>query len=214
MLKNIQAVIFDLDGTLVDSMWIWEQIDIDYLKGLGYEMPDNLRSEICHLSFEQRAHYFKNKFNISNTIEEIMEVWHNMAYNHYANNVNLKPGAREFILTLKKAGIKIALATSNSTHLLEVCLKNNGIYNLFDIITTTDEVSRGKNYPDIYLLTAKKLGISPEDCMVFEDILPAVQGATAAGMKVVAVYDESSAQDKEQVKLLASHYIETYLDII
>lgn len=214
MLKNIQAVIFDLDGTLVDSMWIWEQIDIDYLKGLGYEMPDNLRNEICHLSFEQTAHYFKNKFNISNTIEEIMDVWHNMAYNHYANNVNLKPGAREFISTLKRGGIKIALATSNSIPLLEVCLKNNGIYDLFDVITTTDEVSRGKNYPDIYLLTAKKLGISPENCMVFEDILPAVQGATAAGMKVVAVYDESSVKDKEQVKLLASHYIETYLDII
>ena len=90
MLIDIKAAIFDLDGTLVDSMWVWTQIDIDYLKKKGYSMPENLKDEITHLSFSQTADYFKKRFNLDDSIEEIMNDWHNMAYNHYSNNVKLK----------------------------------------------------------------------------------------------------------------------------
>ena len=214
MLTNIKAVIFDLDGTLVDSMWVWDKIDIDYLKDLGFDKPINLKDEISHLSFQQVAHYFKNTFNIQNSVDEIMHTWHTMAYAHYENNVKLKPGAKNFLLTLKHAGIRIGLATSNSVPLLEVCLKNNGVYHLFDSITTTNEVARGKNYPDVYLLSAKKLGVNPENCLVFEDILPAVMGAKAAGMNVVAVYDEASAYEKNSIKKVCTKYIETYENLV
>ena len=214
MFKDIKAAIFDLDGTLIDSMWIWEKIDTDYLINKGYTKPENLKDEIGHLSFEQTAIYFKNKFNISDTVEEIMKEWHSMAVAHYTKDVKLKPGAKDFLIKLKTMNIKIGLATSNSQELLKAALEANGIYELFDSITTTDEVARGKNFPDVYLLSSEKLGVKPHECVVFEDILPAVQGAKAAGMKVIAVYDESSEQDKDKVISLANSYIESYLDIV
>ena len=167
MLTNIKGVIFDLDGTLVDSMWVWTQIDVDYLRMKGHSMPKNLRNEIVHLSFSQTAVYFKEKFNLDDSIEKISEDWHDMAFNHYSNNVKLKLGVKDFLNMLKSLKIKIALATSNSIPLLEACLKNNEIYDYFDSITTTDEVSTGKDCPDVYLLAANKLGIHPKDCLVF-----------------------------------------------
>lgn len=212
--NNIQAAIFDLDGTLVDSMWVWSQLDIDYLGSKGHELPDNLKSEISHLSFSQTAEYFKKRFDISDSVEKILDDWHEMAFNFYANKVKLKDGVKEFLNKLKSENIKIALATSNSTPLLEACLKNNGIYDYFDSITITDEVSRGKNFPDVYLLAAEKLNVSPESCIVFEDIIPAVQGAKAANMTIVAVQDEASINDKEELIQLSDKYITSYLELI
>ena len=214
MLNDIKAAIFDLDGTLVDSMWVWAQIDIDYLKQKGYSMPENLRSEIVHLSFSQTAIYFKEKFNLDDSIEKISKDWHDMAFNHYSNNVKLKLGVKDFLNSLKSLKIKIALATSNSIPLLEACLKNNGIYDYFDSITTTDEVSNGKDCPDVYLLAADKLGINPKDCLVFEDILPAIQGAKAANMKVIAVKDDECLDSKEDLLKYADKYIHSFEELL
>ena len=214
MLNNIKAAIFDLDGTLVDSMWVWSQIDVDYLKEKGYSMPKDLRSEIVHLSFSQTAVYFKEKFNLEDSVEKISKDWHDMAFNHYSNDVKLKLGVKDFLNNLKSFKIKIALATSNSIPLLEACLKNNGIYDYFDSITTTDEVSNGKDCPDVYLLAANKLGINPRDCLVFEDILPAVQGAKAANMKVIAVKDDECLDSKEDLLKYADKYIHSFEELL
>ena len=214
MFENIKGAIFDLDGTLVDSMWVWNQIDTDYLKSKGHVVPDNLNSEICHLSFTQTANYFKERFNLSDSIETILDDWHNLAYNHYSKNVKLKDGVKEFLDTLKKKNIKIALATSNSKPLLEACLKNNGIYEYFDSVTTTDEVSNGKNCPDVYLLAAKKIKVDPVNCVVFEDILPAIKGAKAAEMTVIAVHDSHSLNDLDEIIKTSDKYINSYLDLI
>ncbi|AGX45296.1 HAD family hydrolase [Clostridium saccharobutylicum] len=214
MLKNIEGAIFDLDGTLVDSIWVWNQIDINYLKSKGHSIPENLKNQIMHLSFSQTAAYFKQKFNLNDPIEKILGDWHKMAFDHYSNNVKLKIGVKDFLDKLKSMDIKIALATSNSTPLLEACLKNNKIYDYFDSITTTDEVSNGKNCPDVYLLAANKLGVNPKNCLVFEDILPAVQGAKAANMKVIAVRDDDSLDSKESLIKCADMYIDSFLELI
>jgi len=214
MLTDIKGTIFDLDGTLVDSMWVWSQIDVDYLKKKGYSMPDDLRNEISNLSFQQTAVYFKERFSLTDSIEEILYDWHNMAFNHYSNNVKLKLGVKDFLNYLKANKIKISLATSNSVPLLEACLKNNGIYDYFDSITTTDEVSRGKNCPDVYLLAANKLGVNPRDCLVFEDILPAIQGAKAANMKVIAVKDDECLDSKKELLKYADKYINSFTELL
>ncbi len=133
-----------------------------------------------------------------------------MALYHYAHDVTLKPGAKDFLNLLKLKNIKIALATSNCTLLIETALKKNNIYNLFDSITTTNEVKRGKDFPDIYLLAAQKLNLQPEHCVVFEDILPAVKGAKSAGMKVVGVHDFYSEYQKKDIVDLADIYISRY----
>lgn len=213
-MNNIKAAIFDLDGTLVDSMWVWQQIDIDYLSKKGHAVPNNLNDEITHLSFTQTAEYFKNKFSIDDSVEEIMNTWNTMAFDHYKNNVKLKVGALEYLQKLKQSGIKIGLATSNSIPLLTATLKNNNAFDLFDAITVTDEVKKSKSNPDIYLLAAKKLGVEPKDCMVFEDIIAAVNGAKLAGMKVTGVYDEHAKHQTNELKEKCDNYIYSYEELL
>lgn len=214
MFNNVKAAIFDLDGTLIDSMWVWEQIDIDYLGEKNIEVPKNLNDEIGHLSFNQVAAYFKERFKLEDSLEEIKKSWSDMAYYHYSTDIKLKSGVIEFFNFLKESNIKIGLATSNSLHLLEAVLKNNGIYDYFDSITITDEVSVGKHEPDVYLLASKKLGVSPEECVVFEDIIQAVKGAKKAGMKVIGVEDVRSLSDKNAILSLADNFITDFREII
>lgn len=214
MFNNIKGAIFDLDGTLVDSMYVWRKIDIEYLERKGHSIPENLGDNISHMSFAQVAAYFKNRFNIQDSIEEILEDWHNSAFEEYSKHVKLKPGVKEFLLKLKNNNIKIGLATSNSVPLLEACLKNNEIYDYFDCITLTDEVAHAKDHPDVYLLAAKRLNLNPENCIVFEDILAAVKGAKSAKMKVAAVYDKESSTSKEEFLKYADLYIDSYLDLV
>ncbi len=213
-LNSIKAAIFDLDGTLVDSMWVWQQIDIDYLSEKGHTVPDSLNDEITHLSFSQTAEYFKNRFSIEDSVEEIMNTWNTMAYNHYKNNVKLKPGALNYLKKLKNSGIKIGLATSNSIPLLTATLKNNNALDLFDAITVTDEVKKSKSNPDIYLLAAKKLGVNPSECMVYEDIIAAVEGVKLAGMKVTGVYDEHAKHQTDILKRECDNYIYSYEELL
>lgn len=213
-MNNIEAVIFDLDGTLIDSMNIWAKIDEEYLGNFGLTVPEKLQEEITHLTLTETALYFKENFNIENTIEDIISTWHDMAFYHYSNTIKLKDGVIPYLKLLKDINIKIALATSNSVPLLEATLKNNGIYDYFDAITTTEEVKKSKDNPDIYLLSAKKLNVSPERCLVFEDIVQAVNGAKLAGMKVYSVYDESSKSQKEELIRLSDKYILTFNELL
>lgn len=213
MLDKTKAVIFDLDGTLINSMWIWEQIDKDYLSSKGFSVPNNLKDEINHLSFYETAVYFKNKFSIDDSIEVILKTWNDMAYNHYLHNIKLKKGALNFLKYLKKNNIKTAIATSNSMNLLSAALECVKIKDYINVITTTNEVANGKNCPDVYLLTAKKLGVNPIDCIVFEDILEAVKGAKLANMKVIAVYDKAALYQKDDLIKTADKYILNFTEL-
>lgn len=214
MFNNIKGVIFDLDGTLIDSMWVWDQIDMEYLNEKNLDVPENLTDEIGHLSFNQVAVYFKERFKLEDSLDEIKKRWNDMAYYHYSTDIKLKEGVVEFLQYLKKSNIKIGLATSNSHALLEIVLKNNNIYHYFDSITITDEVSVGKHEPDVYLLAAKKLEVSPNECLVFEDIVQAIKGAKKAGMKVVGVADNRSHNDKDEIISLTDKFITNFNEMI
>ena len=213
MFSNIEAAIFDMDGTLIDSMWVWFSINKKYLAKRNLALPADLKENIGHLTFIESAKYFKDRFNINDSVEEIVNEWNNMASYSYTHSVALKSGAMEYLTFLKSQEIKIGLATSNFPPLVEIALKKNNIFHLFDAITTTDEVARDKNFPDIYLLTAEKLQVAPNRCIVFEDILPAVKGAKLAGMKVVGVQDEYSLDQKEEIMRISDFYIEKYEEL-
>lgn len=213
-MNKFKAAIFDLDGTLIDSMDIWNKIDEEYLNKYGFNVPENLQEEITHLTITETAMYFKEKFNIIDDIENIISTWNEMAYYHYSNTIKLKNGVLEYLNYLKSNNVKIALATSNTNILLEATLKNNNIYNYFDAITTSEEVGVSKANPDIYLLSAKKLGVDPKECIVFEDIVQAVNGAKLAGMTVYSIYDKSSANQKEELIKISDRYIYSYLDLL
>ena len=207
LLDNIDAVIFDMDGTLIDSMWMWEQIDIDYLARFGYTLPADLQECIEGMSFTETAFYIKDRFNIPEDTDTMMKTWNDMAYEFYRTKVDFKPGAREFLSELKKRGIKIGMATSNSMELVDVVLDHLDAHAYFDEIHISSEVKHGKPFPDIYLLVAEKLGVERNRCLVFEDILPGIWAGKAARMKVCAVYDKYAHQEINIAMKYSDYYI-------
>lgn len=214
MLKNIEAVIFDMDGTVIDSMWVWKQVDIDFLNERNIDVPDNLQKSIEGLSFTETAHYFKNNFGLREDIEEIKAEWTDMVRDYYTSVIEAKKGIKEFLDYLKSNNYKIGMATSNYSELVEAVLKKNDMLIYFDEIVTTCEVPRDKSYPDVFLETAKRLGVSPEKCIVFEDTLLAVGGARAAGMKVIGVYDKLGTCTPEELEEATDFLVEHFEDIV
>lgn len=214
MLKDIKAVIFDLDGTLMDSMWMWTDIDIEYLGRYGYELPDDLQKEIEGMGFTETAQYFKKRFGIPETIDEMKEEWNRMAYDFYANRVQLKPGAKRFLEEIRFRGLKTGIASSNSRSLILACLEQNGIAGQFDCIMTSCEVAHGKPSPDIYLRTAEMLGVLPSECLVFEDVPMGILAGKNAGMRVCAMEDAHAADQKEKICALAQYYIRNYDEVL
>ncbi len=210
MLRDIDAVIFDMDGSLVDSMWMWRAIDIAYLGKFGISLPENLQSEIEGMSFGETAVYFKEHFPIPDSLEEIKADWNRMAWDKYMYEVPLKQGIPEFLAGCSANGIKLGIATSNSRELVENVAKVHRLREYFTSIMTGCDVARGKPFPDIYLAVAEQLGAAPGRCLVFEDIVAGIQAGKNAGMRVCAVEDSYSAQDREKKKRLADYYIEEY----
>ena len=214
MLTNKKAVIFDLDGTLVDSMWMWKSIDIEYLAKYGYDLPPTLQKDIEGMSFSETAVYFKETFQIPESLEEIKDDWNRMAYKKYTTEVTFKAGAKAFLDYCKNKGIKMGIATSNSRELVDATMLALGGKEYFDCIMTACEVEKGKPAPDIYLAVAKQIGIQPQQCLVFEDIEMGILAGKRAGMEVCAVEDEFSMDQIQVKKELADYYIKNYFEII
>lgn len=210
MLTNIKAVIFDMDGSLVDSMWIWKQIDIDYLGRFGHKLPESLQSEIEGMSFYETAMYIKARFNIPREIDEMIADWNQMAWDKYENEVFLKPGAAEFLKECQMRGIKLGIASSNSRELVENVIRSRGLQGIFGYIMTGSDNVKGKPAPDIYLRVAEGLGVVPEECLVFEDIVQGILAGKSAGMRVCAVEDLYSVHQREEKLKLADYYIEDF----
>ena len=215
MLENKKAVIFDLDGTLVDSMWVWREIDIRFLGQYGLAVPEGLNDELEGYSFHETAQYFKDRFKeLPLTVEEIMQTWNHMASEIYINEIKLKDGVKEFIQLLKNREMKLAIATSNSRKLAKDCLRSKGILDAFDYICTSDEVPKGKPEPDVYLYAAKMINEVPENSLVFEDIPYGLLAGKRAGMEVCAVKDPYSERAVKEKREIADYYIDTYYDIL
>ena len=214
MLKNIRSVIFDLDGTLVDSMWLWHDIDLAYLGKFGLQVPQGLSAQIEGMSFSETAVYFKERFSIPDPVEKIKEEWNRMAWDLYTHRVPLKKGAAEFIKHCRGKGIKLAIATSNSRELAENVIGVHGLLEDFTEIVTGCDVEKGKPAPDVYLEAARKCGIPPQRCLVFEDIIPGILAGRAAGMKVCAVEDTYSLDQEEEKRRLSDYYVKDYFEVM
>lgn len=213
-LDNIEAVIFDLDGTIVDSMWMWKSIDIEYLARVNRECPNNLQKCIEGMSFYETAVYFKDHFELEDSVEDIMECWNEMAFDKYSKEVLLKDGCKEFITYLHENGYKLGVATSNSRCLASESLRSRGIIQYFSEIITGDECDKGKPEPDVYLQTASHLNVSPDKCIVFEDLPAGIIAGKRAGMKTVAVKDDYSDHMWAEKVELADYHINDYEEIM
>lgn len=208
--RQVDAALFDMDGTLIDSMWMWRQIDIDYLARFGIELPEDLQESIAGMSFSETAVYFKERFELEDDLETIKNDWNDMAHYKYTHDVPLKAGVMEFLLDLKAKGIRTGIATSNSSTLAYAVLDSLKVRELFDTVVTACEVGRGKPAPDIYLEAAERLSVLPERAVVFEDIVQGLRAGKAAGMRTVAVEDEYSRSQREEKKAEADYFIEDF----
>ena len=213
-MNRFKAIIFDLDGTLIDSMQLWRRVDTEFLNSRGIQVPKDLFDHLPHgNSFIQTATYFKNRFALPDSPESIMQEWTDMVGHHYESDIPLKPGVKSLIEELDKQGFIIGLGTSNSYELAEKSLKHNGIWHFFKTAVTGDEHLKGKPFPDIYLLAAQRLQIEPEECLVIEDTLTGVQAGKAAGMTVYAIYDADSEEQHELIKDIADGFYYEYRSI-
>ncbi|MCI8455048.1 MAG: HAD family phosphatase [Lachnospiraceae bacterium] len=210
LLKGKTAVLFDLDGTLVDSMWMWDKIDLEFLGRFGLTCPPGLAREIEGMSFSETAIYFKERFHLPLSLDEIKECWILMAVDKYRHEVPLKAGAKEFLDYCVRNGLKVGVATSNGRELVEAVIESVQIGYAIQVIVTGCEVAGGKPRPDVYLETAKRLGASPEECLVFEDIPAGILAGKRAGMTVIAVADAFSVPLEDEKRRLADGFIDDY----
>lgn len=214
MLENIKAVLFDMDGTLCDSMGVWAAIDEEYIKKYDLTEPEGFHEGMEGLSYTETAAYFLKVFpQLSKTVEELKQEWYEMAVQKYSEEITLKEGVREFLHYLKEQGIQTGIATSNDRKLVEAFLKGQEAEDLIGTISTSCEAKKGKPAPDVYLIAAKNLNVQPEYCLVFEDVPMGILAGKNAGMKVCAVEDSFSAHQREKKKELADYYICHYDEI-
>lgn len=207
---NFKYAIFDLDGTCLDSMWLWEEVDKQFLGKRGFEVPDDYLEAISTIGFRAAAEYTIKRFGFDDTPEELMEEWTNQAIVKYEEEVKLKEGVKEYLKKLKAKGVKMVVATASFREMFMPALKNNGIYEFFEDFVTVDDVGKSKSFPDIYLRAAKLLGADPKETVVFEDVFEGINTASNAGFFTVGVKESTSACLEENIRKKSDVFIESF----
>lgn len=195
--KEIKGVIFDLDGTLLDSLDVWTRVDEVFFNKRGLTLTKDYQDAIGHNGLDNAAEYTIKRYNLKESKESIIKEWKDGVLKAYKEEVFLKPNAKEFLLKLKNENIPFCVATANDEDCYKSALINNGVYELFDFILDVNQFKKGKDNPDIYLEAARRLNINIEDCAVVEDIIMAVRTANKVGFFTIGVYDKSSSETKE-----------------
>lgn len=215
--RDKQAALFDMDGTLMDSMWMWTDIDVAYLHRFPQARGTDIRQlqlEIEGMGMKETAVYFRKRFSIGDSLEQIQADWDGMALERYQTRVPLKPGAREILIRMKESGLKTGICTSNSVRLAMAALRANQVEDLFDIILTANEVGRGKPCPDIYLEAARRIGADPGETIVFEDVVNGAIAGKRAGMEVCGVADKSYEDHRQDLIGAADYFVEDFRPLL
>ncbi|KAB3525446.1 HAD family hydrolase [Alkaliphilus serpentinus] len=207
MFDHIDGVVFDLDGTLVDSMGIWYEVDCEFLSKRGLAVPANINKLTEGNSFTETAILFKELFHLSETIEEIKKEWILMTLDYYQNKIPLKDGVLDLLEYLKENKIPMAIATSCSRALAQAVIRQHNLEEYFKAIVTSCEVAKGKPHPDVFLKALELMGVEGKNGLAFEDTVAGVEAAKAAGMRVVAVYDKHSEDYVDEIKEKADYFV-------
>ena len=207
----IKGAIFDLDGTILDSMFIWDTIGEDYLRSLGKEPKENLKETFKTFTLEQAAEYYRENYGVTLSVNEIVDGVNKMVERYYAETVKLKPDIEMFLEKFKAKDVKMCIATVTDKPLVETVLQRLGVRDYFSEIFTCASVGHSKEEPHIYHEAQKHLGTSKKETVVFEDVVHALKTAKVDGFVTVGVFDVHE-ENQGELKRMADCYIEKYSD--
>lgn len=212
--RMVKAVIFDMDGTLIDSTSLWHDIDTEFFRKRGMEIPKEYAQEIVHLGLTQAARLTKQKYGIKESEQEIIDEWHQMSLDMYTKDVQLKEGAIELLEFFSKKNIPMAIATANDDKLYMPCLKRLDILKYFSFIDDVNSVKEGKQSAKIYEDLAEKMKTQKEFVLVIEDMPTCVKTAHSNGFITVAVFDKASKDFDEDKKSNSDLFINNFAELI
>ena len=207
----LKGVIFDFDGTIVDSMYIWDNISMDYLRSLNIEPIENLNEVFARMSLEEAAEYYRKNYGVTLSVSEIISGVNEMIKNFYQTKVTLKKGIKEYLDFLNVRGAKMCIATLSDKELVKETLFRLGVSEYFSKVFTCTEFGTGKTTPEIYRTALSYLATSKEETYVFEDALYAAKTAKDDGFSVVGVYD-AYEPNQLMLKNISDVYIKDYTD--
>lgn len=212
-MNDIKGAIFDLDGTVFDSMHIWSEIGLRFLAEKGVKPEPGIEDEFVKMSMTQAAEYYIKNIDPTETVLGVVEAVNKLVEGFYYNEVLLKDGIKAFLEFLKQRNVKMCVATATDKHLVERALERNGIREYFSEIFTCTSVGAGKDSPVIYDKALEYLGTDKDNTYIFEDALYAIETANKAGYKILGIKDVSEKADPETVKSFCTFYIGNYSEI-
>ena len=200
--------IFDMDGTLVDSMVYWKNLASEYLRHKGVtRVSDEILKKIKPMTMMESAALFIHELHLDGTPEQVAEEMNAMMDRHYQTDIPLKAGVRNYLEYLYRTGVTMCVASATAEPLMEACLSRLGIAHYFQFLLSCETVGAGKSRPDVYIAAAERLGAKPEEIAVYEDALYAARTAKEAGFYVAGVYDDSASEHRDALKELADEWI-------
>ncbi len=203
--------IFDMDGTLVDSMMYWKNLASEYLMYKGVtQIPTDILEKIKPMTMMESAALFIREFQLDGTPEQVAAEMNALMDQHYHNDILLKDGVREYLDCLHRSGTVMCVASATAEPLMEACLSRLGVAQYFQFLLSCETVGAGKSKPDVYFASAARLGARAEEITVYEDALYAARTAKEAGFYVVGVYDESASGHWDELKELADEWIKEW----
>lgn len=204
--------IFDMDGTLIDSMVFWKNLASEYLSSRGVkQIPEDILERIKPMTMSESAALFQREFGLAGDPEAEMNA---MMDAHYRNDIPLKSGVGEYLQMLRSRGVRMCVASATVDYLMEACLKRLGVRDYFEFLLSCETVGAGKRSPLVYQESAQKLNAAPAEIAVYEDALYAIQTAKDAGFYVVGVYDDSAAKNWQTIEETADEVVLNWEEMI
>lgn len=214
LLDKMEYAIFDLDGTLLDSMPIWVNLGETVLKSLGIYPDEETTARFRTMTLTQSSFYIKEHFPLKISAEELLQLFTETVRKGYEEEAPLKPYAMDFLNFLKSKNIKMCVATASERHLTEAALKRTGVLPYLEFVLTCSDIGKTKETPDIYLEAMKQLGGNLQNTVVFEDSYFSIISAKKGGFPVIAMYDDCAKNEAENIRLTADDYLQSFGELL